>query len=218
MSMNLEPLTSLKNMQFVLEQFAVSVAAISGVLAARGKRVDLFGVVVLAVVTAFGGGTVRDLLLGAYPIFWVADPKYLYNALLTAAVMFFLVRYRDLSGTGLLVADAFSLALFSIVGAQKALGYTDAPVVAAAMGVITGVAGGMLRDVLLIEIPMVFRTEIYFYATAALCGSVVFLALNHWHPNSPSNMVVAVILTLLLRLISIKWKLTLPELKHTKEP
>jgi uncharacterized membrane protein YeiH len=205
-------------LQFALEHFAVAVSAISGVLAARGKRVDLFGVVVLAVVAAFGGGTVRDLLLNAHPIFWIRDPLYLHNAIISAVVTFFLVRYRDLSGVGLLVADAFSLALFAIVGTQKALVFDASPAVAAAMGVITGVVGGMLRDVLLMEIPMVFRTEIYFYATAALCGSVVFLALNHWFPESPSNMVIAVILTLLLRLASIKYKLSLPVLGDGKTP
>jgi len=197
-------------LQFLLEHFAVAVSAISGVLAARGKRVDLFGVVVLAVVTALGGGTVRDLLLENAQVFWVRHPDYLYNSVLTAVATFFLVRYRDLQGTGLLVADAFALALFSIVGTQKALEFSVAPAIAAALGVVTGVVGGLLRDVLLIEIPLVFRTEIYFYATASLCGSVVFLALNHWRPHSPANLVLAVILTLLLRLVAIKWKLSLP--------
>lgn len=197
-------------LQIGLEHFAVAVSAISGVLAARGKRVDLFGVIVLAVVTAFGGGTTRDLLLGDLPVFWAARPEYLYNAVIAAVITFFLVRYRALSGVGMLVADAFSLALFAIVGTQKALVFHVDPVVAAAMGVVTGVVGGMLRDVLLMEIPLVFRKEIYFYATAALCGSVVYLALDRWRPQAPSNMVIAVVLTLLLRLVSIKYKLSLP--------
>jgi uncharacterized membrane protein YeiH len=187
------------------------------VLAARGKQVDLFGVTVLAVVTAFGGGTVRDLLLGDLPVFWVRYPDYLYNSVIVAVATFFLVRYRDLQGAGLLVADAFALALFSIVGARKALEFNFAPAVAAAMGVVTGVAGGMLRDVLLSEIPMVFRKEIYFYATAALCGSVIFLALHHWRPEAPSNMVIAVGLTLLLRLVAIRWKLSLPVLSPSRD-
>ncbi|MCX8157601.1 MAG: trimeric intracellular cation channel family protein [Verrucomicrobiae bacterium] len=201
---------------FVLEHFAVAVSAISGVLAARGKRVDLFGVLVLAVVTAFGGGTVRDVLLGDQPIFWVRQPAYLYNAVLTALSMFLLVRYRDLSGTGLLVADAFALALFSIVGAHKAMVFNTPPLAATAMGVVTGVAGGMLRDVLLMEIPLVFRREIYFYATASLAGAGLYVALEQWWPGASRNLLVGVAFTLVLRLLSLKYKLALPELPGHK--
>lgn len=206
-------ITPLK-LPFVLEHFAVAVSAISGVLAARGKRVDLFGVLVLAVVTAFGGGTVRDVLLGDQPIFWVRQPAYLYNAVLTAFAMFLIVRYRDLSGKGLLVADAFALALFSIVGAQKALSFDTPPLAATAMGVVTGVAGGMLRDVLLMEIPLVFRREIHFYATASLAGAGVFVALEEFWPGVARNMLLGVLVTLGLRLVSLKYKLSLPELPN----
>jgi uncharacterized membrane protein YeiH len=201
-------------MFYLLEHFAISVSAITGALAARGKRVDLFGVIVLAVVTAFGGGTVRDLLLGDLPVLWVRDPAYLYNAAITGVVTFFLVRYRELTGSGLLVADAFSLALYSIVGVKKALLFNPDPVVAAGMGVVTGVAGGMIRDVLLGEIPMVFRREINFYATASLCGSVIFLALHAWFLNPVLNTVIAVLITLVLRLASIRWKLSLPDFEE----
>lgn len=201
---------------FLLEHFAVAVSAISGVLAARGKRVDLFGVLVLAVVTAFGGGTVRDVLLGDQPIFWVRQPAYLYNAVLTALVMFLVVRYRDLSGAGLLIADAFALALFSIVGAQKALVLGTPPLAATAMGVVTGVAGGMLRDVLLMEIPLVFRRQIYFYATASLAGAGLFVVLEEWFPGMARNMLLGVGLTLTLRLLSLKLKLSLPEMPEQK--
>jgi len=208
-------ITPLK-LPFLLEHSAVAVSAISGVLAARGKRVDLFGVLVLAVVTAFGGGTVRDVLLGDQPIFWVRHPAYLCNAGLTALITFLLVRYRDLSGTGLLVADAFALALFSIVGSQKALVLGTPPLAATAMGVVTGVVGGMLRDVLLMEIPLVFRREIHFYATASLAGAGVFVAMEEWWPGQSRNMLLSVLVTLVLRLVSIKYKLALPELSDNK--
>jgi uncharacterized membrane protein YeiH len=208
-------ITPLK-LPFLLEHFAVAVSAISGVLAARGKRVDLFGVLVLAVVTAFGGGTIRDVLLGDQPIFWVRQPAYLYNAVLTALVMFLVVRYRDLSGAGLLIADAFALALFSIVGAQKALVFGTPPLAATAMGVVTGVAGGMLRDVLLMEIPLVFRRQIYFYATASLAGAGLFVVLEEWIPHVARNMLLGVGLTLVLRLLSLKFRLSLPEMPEQK--
>jgi uncharacterized membrane protein YeiH len=159
---------------------------------------------------------VRDVLLGDQPIFWVRQPAYLYNAALTALVMFLVVRYRDLSGRGLLVADAFALALFSIVGAHKALLFNTPPLAATAMGVVTGVAGGMLRDVLLMEIPLVFRRQIHFYATASLAGAGLFVVLEEWLPHVSRNMLLGVGVTLALRLVSLKYKLALPEMPERK--
>src|SRR5687768_15309050 len=106
-------------MQAVLEHFGVGVAAITGVLAARGKRVDLFGVLVLALVTAFGGGTLRDLALGALPVFWVSESSFVITASATALATFFVARVRPLPEKVLLVADACALSFFAIAGAQK---------------------------------------------------------------------------------------------------
>lgn len=197
-------------MQYILEHCGVAVAALTGVLAARGKRVDLFGVIVLAVVTAFGGGTLRDLLLGDAPVTWVRDPRFLMNATGVGFAAFFAARIHTFPAAVLLVADACALALFTMIGVQKALSFHVAASVAVALGVITGVAGGMMRDVLTGEIPLVFRREIYFYATAALCGAVLFVVLNRWSGNAQLNMILAVSLTLILRLASIRWKLALP--------
>lgn len=204
-------------MQYYLEHFAVSVAAISGVLAARGKQVDLFGVVVLALVTAFGGGTVRDLLLGAKPVFWMAAPEYLLNAFLTALISFLVVRYRELPSAVLLVADAFALALFAVAGARKAIGFEVIPYVAVIMGVITGVVGGMLRDVLLGQIPLVFRREIYLYATAAFLGAALFVTLVHFSVEPKLSMIIGVAFTLLLRLVGIRLRISLPVLKAKEQ-
>src|SRR5476651_2311283 len=135
-------------MQPLLEHFGVAVAAITGALAARGKRVDLFGVLVLALVTAFGGGTIRDLVLGDRPIFWVRDGSFVITATAAAFVTFFIARIREIPRNVLLVADACALAFFTMLGAEKALAFNVAPHIAVAMGVITGVAGGMCRDVL----------------------------------------------------------------------
>src|SRR6187431_410927 len=155
------------SLQLVLEHIGIFFAAITGVLAARGKEVDLFGVIVLALVTAFGGGTIRDLDLGSVPVFWITNSGFLINGTITAVVTFYLVRFRELPTTVLMVADAFVLALFTIAGARKGLAFAVAPAIAIAMGVITGVMGGVLRDLLMGEIPLVFRREIYLYATAA---------------------------------------------------
>ena len=198
-------------MQYLLEHFGVAVAAITGVLAARGKRLDLFGVLVLAVVTAFGGGTVRDLCLGKGPVFWINDPNYLLNATGVGVFTFFVVRVWQFPETVLLVADAFALAFFTMVGVKKSLSLGTSPAIAVAMGVITGVVGGMLRDVLSGEIPLVFRQKIYLYATAALVGAMVFVALLRWFPNEQADMIIATATTLGLRLAAIRWKVSLPE-------
>jgi uncharacterized membrane protein YeiH len=201
-------------MQYILEHFGVGVAAVTGVLAARGKRVDLFGVVVLALVTAFGGGSLRDVLLRDVPVFWIRDPNYLLNAVSVALVAFFVARFRQLPETALLIADAFALALFTTIGAKKALAFGVAPSIAVAMGIVTGVVGGIMRDVLTGEIPLVFRREIYLYATAALCGAVVLVLLNRWLPQPQVNMILASATTLILRLAAIRWKLGLPIFHH----
>jgi uncharacterized membrane protein YeiH len=198
--------------QFYLEYFSVAVAAITGVLAAHGKRVDLFGVIVLALVTALGGGTIRDCTIGYLPVFWVRNPNYVFIAAGTAVVAFYIERAREFPRAVLLMADAFALALFTIVGQQKALDFQVSPGISVAMGVITGVAGGILRDLLLGEIPLVFRPEIYLYATAAFAGTVLYVLLARWSDAIRTNMIVAIAAILALRLAGIRWHMSLPVL------
>jgi uncharacterized membrane protein YeiH len=197
-------------MQYLLEHFAVAVCAVTGVLAARGKRLDLFGVVVLALVTAVGGGTLRDVLLDIVPVFWVADPNYILTAIGIALLTFLVARVRELPGQALLVADAFGLALFTVIGVEKSLAVAAPNTVAVVLGVLTGIAGGMLRDVLTGEIPLVFRKEIYLYATASLIGALFFVGLQHFAPAQPLHRLLAMGLILGLRLAAIRWKLALP--------
>lgn len=201
-------------MQIWLEHFGVGVSAISGVLAARGKRVDLFGVLVLALVTAFGGGTVRDLLVGDLPVVWIREPAFLLNATAIALVTFYVRRLRDLPRTFMLVADAFALALFTMVGTRKGVALEFAAPVAVMLGVITGVAGGIFRDVLTGEVPLVFQPQIYLYATAALVGAAVFVTWHQWWPGQPAATIVCTALILALRLLGIRLKLTLPVLEE----
>lgn len=193
-----------------LEHFAVAVCAISGVLAAAGKRLDLFGVLVLALVTAVGGGTIRDLCLGAEPVFWIQDPSLVVNATVTALVTFVIARFWKMPHRVLLIADAFGLAMFTIAGVEKSLLYQQSSVIAVMLGVVTGVAGGMLRDVLRREVPLVFQPDIYLYATAAFCGAVVFVLLRHFMPEFHEGRLIAMGVILTLRLAAIGWKLRLP--------
>ncbi len=192
---------------YLLDLFGVVVFAVTGSLAAGKKQLDLFGVVVLALATALGGGTLRDVTL-AIPVFWVSDPTYVIAATVTALATFVVAHSFRLPRKALLVADAFGLAVFTVIGARKALEADVSPVIAVLMGMMTGVAGGMIRDVLSGEIPLILRREIY--ATASLCGAIVFAALSWGFPGAAANTVIAVVVILAIRLAALKWGLSLP--------
>jgi uncharacterized membrane protein YeiH len=205
-------------MQPLLDHVGVFVAAITGVLAARGKRVDLFGVLVLALVTAFGGGTVRDVLVGDTPVFWLRDPALLLNATLAALLTFAVARQWPLPMGALLVADAFALSAFSMIGTQKGIVMQFSAPVALLLGVVTGVAGGILRDVLIGEVPLVFRPEIRLYATAALAGAALCVVLHAAGTGLTTAAVAGATLVLGLRLAGIYWNLSLPVFKTKRGP
>lgn len=191
-----------------LDLFGIVVFALSGALMAGRYQLDPFGVVVLAAVTAIGGGTIRDIILDT-TVFWVADPIYLLVILFTALLTIILIRRPSrIPKRFLLIADAFGLALFAVLGTQKALLLGAPTIVAVVMGTITGCAGGMIRDVLCNVIPMILRQEIY--ALAAMLGGCLFV-LFHWL-GWESNMatVCAMLGALTLRLGAIYWKVSLP--------
>jgi uncharacterized membrane protein YeiH len=189
-----------------LDLFGISVFAITGALVAREKQLDLFGVVVIGLVTAVGGGTLRDMMLGNTPVFWVRDPNYVVVAVLAALCTVVVVRYYELPQTALLVADAFGLALFTLLATEKVWQQGLSPLIAVMMGVISSVAGGIVRDLLSDRIPLILRSELY--ATASLAGATVFVLL------APINISLAapltLLTTLLLRLGAIRWHWTLP--------
>ena len=195
-------------MLHLLDILGVAVFAVSGALEAGRRRLDVFGAVVIALVTAVGGGTLRDVLLRHGPVFWIADPTYVIIVTLAALGAFFLAPRLRFPRRLLLVADAGGLAVFSVMGVQKALQSGASPVVALMMGVITGVAGGILRDVLCNEVPLVLRREIY--ATAALAGGVLFLGLRALGVPEGIGTALAVILVFVIRLVAVRLDLTLP--------
>lgn len=145
---------------YLLDLLGVAVFAVSGAIAAGRKRFDLLGVAVIATVTAVGGGTTRDVLLNRHPVFWIKDPTYLLVILAAASLTVLYVRFRQLPKISLLVADALGLALFTIIGAQIAEERDQSIVVVVIMGTITGAAGGLLRDVLSGEIPLLLRRDL----------------------------------------------------------
>jgi uncharacterized membrane protein YeiH len=158
-----------------LDLFGVFVFALSGALAADRRGMDLFGFVFIALLPAIGGGTVRDILIGA-PVFWIQNSVYLWLILSAALLTFAAAPVISRAGRLLIWADAIGLSVFCATGASKALGAGTPASVAVAMGVVTAVLGGIVRDVVCNEVPLVLRQDIY--ATAAFSGAVSFVGLT----------------------------------------
>lgn len=194
-----------------LNLIGTAVFAISGALAAGVKRLDWFGVVVLAVVVAVGGGTLRDLVLGA-PVFWVGDLTPIAVATGAAFVTIALApRLSRWPMTGL-VADAAGLSVFTVIGANKALALGFSPAIAVIAGVMTGTFGGLIRDVLTGQVPLILRTDIY--ATAALAGAVLYVVLAEIDPDQAIIVISPMVLVFLLRLAAVYWDWSLPTFRH----
>lgn len=192
---------------YVIGMSAVAVSAITGVLEAGRKPIDLFGVVLVALTSALGGGTMRDLLLER-PVFWVADQTYLVAAVAAGVATFVLVRLARLPANLFLVPDALGLALFTVIGTQVAMTYGAPWFVAGFLGVVTGVFGGVLRDILCNEVPLVFSGELY--ATASWAGAMVFIALLRAGVAGSIAALLAMTAIFLTRIAAIYWHLTLP--------
>jgi uncharacterized membrane protein YeiH len=195
--------------QHLLDSAGVAVCAISGALAAGRRSLDLLGVVVIAIVASVGGGTVRDLLLDRHPVFWISDPGYLLTAISAALFTLIYVRFFRPPERLLLVADAFGLALFTISGARIAYDAGVANVIVVVMGTVTGVFGGVLRDVLCAEIPMILRKG-HIYATASIAGATAFVLLKNTALEPSAAAVAGMAIVVTLRLAAIVWGLELP--------
>ena len=205
----------------VLDLVGTFVFALSGAVAGVKERLDLFGVLVLSFAAASAGGIMRDLLIGAVPPAAISDWRYLAVSLLAGLIVFFWYpiseRLRNLSNH-VLVFDAAGLALFAVAGAQKALGYRLNPAMAALLGMLTGIGGGMLRDLLVTQIPTVLRAELY--AVAALAGAVV-VVVGHVFNLPPTAMAITgAALCFGIRLIAIGrgWHLPIAGLPRRFEP
>lgn len=186
---------------------AVAMMAAAGVLEAGRKRYDLFGMIVVALAAALGGGSLRDLLLDR-PVFWVADQTYLVAAFTAAFVTFFLARVFVLPARLFLIPDAAGLALFTITGTKAALAWGAPWLVASVMGVITGVMGGILRDVLCNEEPLVFQGNLY--ATAAWGGALLLMGLLALGADGRFAALAAGVGIFLIRMAAIRWGIGLP--------
>ena len=198
-------------MRHFLDLAGVAVFAISGVLAAGRKSLDWLGVAIIAVVTAIGGGTVRDVLLDRNPIFWIADSSYLKVILGATAITLVYIRFHIPGRRGLLVADALGLAFFTIGGVQIAEQAGLSGLLAVLMGMITGVAGGVIRDMLLAEIPLILRKG-QLYASSSIVGAALYLVLEAAGMVRQTAALAGMGAIVLVRAAAIIWRLELPVL------
>jgi uncharacterized membrane protein YeiH len=201
---------------YALDLFGTAVFAVSGALAAGRRHMDLFGVLVIAAVTAVGGGTVRDLLLDRHPVFWIADLWYLGTIAGAALSTFLYTIAARPPRSALPIADAFGLAIFTVVGAKVSMAVGTPTVVVVLMGAVTGTVGGILRDVLCDETPLILRREIY--ATAALGGGGVYVILHGTTLPPPAPTIAAVASVFVTRLAALRWNLHLPSFRIGESP
>ncbi len=206
-------MSSISNMSivYILELLGTAAFAISGALAASRKGMDIFGFFVLALMPAVGGGTLRDVILDRHPVFWVADVSYVAVALIAALVVF-VTAYQPGSRRRILIwMDAMGLALFAALGTDISLEQGAGPLVAIMLGVATAVTGGMIRDIICNEIPLVLSREIY--ATAAFIAAAAFIALDYLGVGEGIALGISVVAGFGVRALSIAYDWSLPRAK-----
>lgn len=196
----------------VIYLVAITAEAMSGALAAGRRNMDIFGVAVIAFVTALGGGTIRDMVLGHFPVGWTQHPEYVYlvisAGLLTTLVARHMLRLKQL----FLLLDAMGLIAFSLIGCNVALELNYPLVVVIISGMLTGISGGILRDVLCNQVPVVFRRELYASVSLAVCA--LFLLLQHFNVATGISTAVCFAGGLALRLLAIRCKWRLPTFSY----
>lgn len=196
---------------FIVDLVGVFVFAISGALAGREKKLDLFGIFIIAFVTALGGGTLRDMMIGRTPVFWMKEP--IYFAMIFFGALFALVLQNKIHylRKSLLLFDTIGLAFFTILGAEIALSFNLHPVVVISVATMTACFGGVIRDILCNEIPVIFHREIY--ATACVVGSIVYLGLKEIGFMSDYIYLVAIAVIIAIRLLAVKYAFELPKVR-----
>lgn len=202
----------MNNLQYTFEILGTFVFAISGSLAIQDDHDDLFGVGFMGFVTAIGGGTLRDIMLGSYPLVWIGDINFIYA--IVAGVTTAYVFFKSLVGLPrtLFVFDALGISLFTILGVEKALSLGVRPEIAALMGMFSAVMGGVIRDVLINERPVLFRKEIY--ATACLAGAILYLFLLDAGVTRNTNIIISAAVIFIIRIVAIRFKIALPSFRR----
>jgi len=183
--------------------------AISGSFAAMQRRLDPFGVLIIAFVTSIGGGTVRDLLLGDTPVKWMRDVNYCFLILATSVLTIFFKRHIKKFKVTLFLFDSLGLGLFTVLGIQKGIAFGLSPGICIALGTITGCFGGIIRDTLLNTIPLIFRKEVY--ATVCITGGMLYFSLLFFNLKADVAKVLVIAFIFSMRIIVVRYKLSLPK-------
>jgi uncharacterized membrane protein YeiH len=199
------------NFQYALELLGTFFFAISGALAIQDHHDDLFGAGFMGFVTAIGGGTLRDIMLGSYPLVWIGDVYFLYAIFAGVIVAYFFYKSLIIHKRTFLFFDTLGISFFTILGVEKALSLGVSPEIAAIMGMFSAIMGGVIRDVLTNETPVLFRKEIY--ATACLAGAVLYLILYRVGVARDINLFISIVLIFIIRILAVKYKLALPSFR-----
>lgn len=195
-----------------IETLGTIAFAISGTFAAMQRRLDPFGVLIIAFVTSIGGGTVRDLLLGDTPVAWMRDVNYCLLILLTCiGTIFFKTHIKKFKVT-LFLFDSMGLGLFTMLGIQKGMMFGLSPGICVALGTITGCFGGVIRDTLLNTIPLIFHKEVY--ATACILGGVLYYALKYFDVEDDVATIAVIAFIFVLRIIVVRYKVMFPKFTY----
>lgn len=194
---------------------ALAAEAMTAALAAGRVKMDWFGVCLLACVTALGGGSVRDTLLGHYPLTWVADPFLLGWVIGAALLTIAFARFMAALRWPFLILDGLGLVVFTIIGCNVALEMGQSPVIVIVAGMITGVAGGVMRDVLCNDVPLLFSSELY--ATVSIVTGVVYYAGLYWGFQPELVITVAILVGFPLRMLAILYKIGMPKFVYDKD-
>ncbi|WP_224490691.1 trimeric intracellular cation channel family protein [Robertkochia flava] len=197
---------------FIIEILGTVAFAISGVLTAMHKRLDPFGIFIIGFVTALGGGTLRDMLLGVGPVSWMVNTTYMY--VIMGSVVF-AVSFREqlrYLRKSLFLFDTLGIGLFTVVGVEKGVAAGLTPIMCITLGTITASFGGVIRDILCNEIPIIFRKEIY--ATACISGGIFYFILQQFPLRDEVVFALPIAVVILIRLLAVRFKLSLPSLYH----
>lgn len=186
--------------------------ALSGALTAMSKKLDLFGVFIIAFVTAVGGGTLRDVMIGRTPVGWMLDLQYVYVIALAFFLALIFRKKFDRLRTSLLLFDTIGLGVFTLIGLEKGINIGLHPIICIALGTMTACFGGVIRDILCTEIPVIFRKEIY--ATICILGGIVFFLLREMHLENDVLYLITSLVIISFRLLAVKFKWYLPTLEN----
>jgi len=186
--------------------------AMSGALTAMNKKLDPFGVFIIAFVTAVGGGTLRDVMIGRTPVGWMLDLKYVYVIIIGFILAIIFRKKFDRLRTSLFLFDTIGLGVFTLIGLEKGINIGLHPVICIALGTMTACFGGVIRDILCTEIPVIFRKEIY--ATICILGGIVFFLLRKLDLDNDALYLTTSLVIISGRLMAVKFKWYLPTLEH----